>query len=190
MKCGKGQSVRKLKSEWGGAKVEYSDFSFAIGRSNRDFDFLVEAWRFIPQNYMLIIASDTYNPKSFLPKNIIHRRDIVGNNQFPYILNCKVIIIPIDDGTICSGDTVLLRAMSFRKPVVVTSPSTLGEMYIDDGINGMLIEKNPEIFALKITELLNNEKHMKQLGQSAREKFELEYSRIQMGTRLGEMIKV
>lgn len=175
--------------QWSLSKVEYVNYSFAIGRSNRDFDFLVNAWKCLPDSELLVIASDTYKPKTTLPSNIIHRTDIVGEAQFPYIFNCKAMFIPIDDGSICSGDTVLLKAMSYSKPVVVTSPSTLGEMYIDDNVNGLLVEKNIDEFARRVLALFMDSKKMLDIGVNARRNYEIRYSRYQMGVKLGEQIK-
>lgn len=99
------------------------------------------------------------------------------------------MFIPIDDGSICSGDTVLLKAMSYSKPVVVTSPSTLGEMYIDDNVNGLLVEKNIDEFARRVLALFMDSKKMLDIGVNARRKYEIRYSRYQMGVKLGEQIK-
>lgn len=176
-------------NQWKNTTVKYKNYCLAIGRSNRDFDFLVEAWKYVKKNKLLIIASDTYKPSKELPKNVVHRTDIVGDDQFSYIANCTAMIIPIDDGTICSGDTVLLKAMCYKKPVIVTLPSTLGEMYIDDGVNGLLIEKKPEIFGNALEKLLSNPVKMQNLGSEARNKFERKYSRYHMGVNLGEAIK-
>lgn len=174
---------------WKNTEVEYKNYSFAIGRSNRDFDFLIEAWRFVSKDKLLIIASDSYKPSSVFPENVVHRTDIVGDMQFPYIVNCDAMIIPIQNGEICSGDTVLLKAMSYKKPVIVTSPSTLGEMYIDNGVNGLLVEKDPEKFGKIVTNLLSDPVQMQNLGIEARRKFENNYSRYHMGVNLGEAIK-
>lgn len=199
--CSKMMSVPKKKfavtafglpdtsREWKSSKVEYTSYTLAIGRSNRDFDFLIEAWTLVDEQYKLLVISDTYRPKGQVPKNVIHRTDISGNKQFPYIINCDMMIIPIDDGSICSGDTVLLKAMSYSKPVIVTHPSVLGEMYIDNDINGLLLEKNPESFARQVMMTLTDRDKMLYLGKNARIKYERCYSRYSMGVNLGEEIK-
>lgn len=174
--------------QWKNSKVSYKNFWFSIGRSNRDFQFLVDAWRKMPLNELLIIASDTFTPKGVLPDNVIHRTDISGDDQFPYIANCKGMIIPIKDGNVCSGDTVLLKAMSYKKAVVVTKPSTLAEMYIDDNINGILVEKNEDDFCKKIKALTDNCFRLKDLGENARIKYQEKYSRFQMGKSIGKQI--
>lgn len=172
--------------QWKDAETPEKNYCLAIGRSNRDYDFLTEVWKLMPEEQLLIIISDTWKPPEALGKNIIHKRNVIGDAQFPYIVSCRVMIIPIQDGEICSGDTVLLKAMSFEKPVVVSIPSTLAEMYIDDGINGLLCEKEPSAFAEKLTGLLSDEQEQRRLGENGRRKYLEQYSRIAMGVRIGE----
>jgi glycosyltransferase involved in cell wall biosynthesis len=40
------------------------------------------------------------------------------------------------------GETVLLKAMSFAKPVIITRPSCLADDYVEDGVTGLIIDKN------------------------------------------------
>ena len=177
--------ILDMYSLWKNMQVEYERYSLAIGRSNRDFDWLVSAWKGLPKNELLIIASDTYTPQIALPENVIHRKDIVGDEQYRYIINAERVIIPIDDGRICSGDTVLLKSMSFEKTVVVTVPSTLGEMYINDGDDGVLIEKNESLFRAKIMELIEHPEKELEIGKRARQKYIQYYSRHNMGVHIG-----
>lgn len=174
--------------KWKNSKVEYNDYSFSIGRSNRDFDFLVEAWKKMPSTELLVIASDSYKPGVDLPNNVIHRTDIGGDAQFPYIANCKMMIIPIEDGSICSGDTVLLKAMSYEKPVVVTEPSTLAEMYIDNGVDGILTPKKTDRFCCILQTYIFNESQLKRLGCAARSKYIERFSRRSMGENLAKAV--
>lgn len=173
---------------WKDSKTEYDNFTLSIGRSNRDFDFLIEAWKNMPKDEQLVIVSDTYKCKTKLPNNIIHRKDISGDAQFPFIANAKCMIIPIDDGSICSGDTVLLTAMSFAKPIIVTVPSTLAEMYLDDGENAIFVKKNSCGFRNVVCQLFSNHEKMIRLGSNARDKYEKNYSRYRMGLNLGDKI--
>lgn len=121
---------------------ETNEYILAIGRSNRDYDWLINEWSEI--NIKLYIISDEYKPVINIPNNVKIINNISGEEQYPYILGCKLLILPIKDSNICSGDTVLLTAMSFKKTVIITTPSTLAEMYIKDRINGLLVKKHME----------------------------------------------
>lgn len=177
-------------SFWKNRKSKYKnvDYTFSIGRSNRDFDFLLDVWDYMPEDKRLIIASDTYSPSRELPPNVKVRNDVAGWHQYPLIVNCTNMVIPIKDGSICSGDTVLLKAMSFERPVVVTAPSTLAEMYITDAHDGICCEKDPKLFAQKIMELYENNSLSTEIGKNARQTFLDNYSRRRMGINIGNKI--
>lgn len=179
-------------------RVKSQEFTFineggyvlSLGRSNRDFDFLVEVWKEPElQNETLVILSDTWQPILPLPVNIIHRTDVVGEEAQFYLVHCKVNVIPIDIPTVCSGDTVLLHGMQYECPTVVTAPSILAEMYIDHGINGLCLTKDVKKFAFELAALLHDESRMKSLGQAARQKFLSRYSRYAMGVVIGNKLK-
>ena len=175
--------------KWKESKCEYDNFSLAIGRSNRDYDFLIDAWKQMPEENKLLIVSDEYKTNEKLPKNIILRNDINGNKQFPYIINCNLMIIPIADGDICSGDTVLLKAMSFYKTVVVTEPSTLSEMYIENGKNGIAVRKEKKTFIECINKILKSEEKKLNISRMARKSYLEKFSRYSMGKCIAEHIK-
>lgn len=174
--------------QWKNSKVEYDNYSLAIGRSNRDYDFLINVWKKLPKEYKLLIICDQYKTNQELPENIILRNDITGDKQYPYIINCKLMIIPIKDGNICSGDTVLLKAMSYYKAVVITEPSTLAEMYIKNMENGICIEKDINKFAERIIGLLNAKQELKKIEIKARRSFIDNFSREDMGKKIGEIL--
>lgn len=177
-----------LYNKWKEAKCEYDNYFLSIGRSNRDYEFLIDIWKDMPSKDKLLIICDELKTDIKLPKNIIIRRDITGENQYKYIINCNAMIIPIKDGSICSGDTVLLKGMSFYKTVIVTIPSTLAEMYIENGVDGICLEKSKEKFKKGLIELIDNKKELYKIGHNARKTFEEKYSRYKMGIDIGRLI--
>lgn len=172
-------------------KAPIQDFSLSIGRSNRDFDFLVKVWNQpCLKNSRLVIASDTWKPAGALPSNVIHRDDIKYDDSFAWFNSCNLCITPIEDSNICSGDTVLLTGMMFSKPSIVTAPSTLAEMYVRNQENGLCIPKNVEKAALMIAELLANKEQMAELGAKARKSYLDSFSRKSMGKALIKAMKI
>ena len=159
-------------------------YALAIGRSNRDYDFLISAWEEI--DFPLVIISDTYK-RDITANSITLLTDVAGEASYPWIVNCGVMVIPIDDGTICSGDTVLLTAMSLKRKIIVTAPSTLAEMYIVDGENAVLSQKNKAALKTAVTDVLYASEYGK-LGDCARECFLKEYTRSSMGYKLAEIL--
>ena len=163
--------------------IKDKKYILSIGRSNRDFDFLIKNWdETLPT---LVIISDTLkvNIKS---KNIIHLTDVTGSDSYPWIFHAEINIIPIDDGRICSGDTVLLTSMCCAKNIIITKPSTLSEIYIDDKENGICIEKTKDALFNGIKEILEHK--YPYLGRNARNKFLNHYSRERIGELIGKAI--
>jgi len=152
-------------------------YYFSVGRSNRDFDFLIEAWG----GQRLVIASDTYAGITKKP-NIVIKNDISADDQYEWIMHSKAIIIPIDKPKIASGDTTLLTAMSFGQIVVVTRPSTLAEMYIEDEWDGITIEKNAESLRDAIDDIEAGRYNV--IGPHARQKYLDKFSRVTLAKNL------
>lgn len=160
-------------------------YALAIGRSNRDYDFLIRAWEEI--DYPLVIISDTYEGSADA-ENVVIIRNVAGEESYPWVANCGLMVIPIDDGSICSGDTVLLTAMAVKRKIVVTVPSTLAEMYVIDGENALLTPKNKTVFREVVMDALYSDKN-KDLGERARESFLQSFSRQSMGKKISERLK-
>ena len=167
------------------APYQKDGYALAIGRSNRDYDFLIRAWEGI--DYPLVIISDTYKGTTELDSVSI-LRNVAGEESYPWIANCGLMVIPVDEPSVCSGDTVLLTAMAAKRKIVVTTPSTLAEMYITDGKNALLAPKEPEQFR-KIVQQALYMQSCKELGENARESFLQNFSRARMGETLSAMIK-
>lgn len=159
-------------------------YALAIGRSNRDYEFLIRAWEDI--DYPLIIISDTFKG-DINNSNITLLTNVAGEQSYPYIVNCALMVIPIDDESICSGDTVLLTAMSLKRKIIVTAPSTLAEMYVTDKENAILTEKDCEKFKETVQHTLYDDKYSN-LKENARQSFLDNFSRQSMGSKISSII--
>ena len=164
---------------------EEDGYALAIGRSNRDYDFLIRAWDTI--DYPLVIISDTFGGTSN-SENITILRNVAGEESYPWIAHCGLMILPIGDGTICSGDTVLLTSMAVKRKIIVTTPSTLAEMYLTDGHNALLTPKNEQIFANTVIRALQEDCY-KRIGEQARKDFLENYSRKSMGKQINQLLE-
>ena len=160
-------------------------YVLAIGRSNRDYDFLISAWKNI--DYPLVIISDTYEGDNGGNSTVSIIKNVAGSESYPWVANCAAMVIPIDDGSICSGDTVLLTAMAMKKKIVVTVPSTLSEMYIVDGENGLLCQKDENAFGSLMNKVLFSSEY-DCLQSNARSCYLNNYSRESMGKRVAEFL--
>lgn len=161
-------------------------YALAIGRSNRDYEFLIDAWQGI--DYPLVIISDTYK-ETVTADNVTVLTDVVGDASHAWIAHCGVMILPIKQPGICSGDTVLLTAMAAARKVMVTQPSTLAEMYVIDGVNAVLTDKDADRFRTTFRNLLVSDEYA-DLGTRAREIFLQRFSRYRMGESIARVVSV
>lgn len=174
---------RKLPSPVDGPYV------MAIGRSNRNFDFLCDVWRQPSMaHHKLIIIANMWTPRQPLPDNVVHLRDVIGDATFPYFANAAMSIVPVDDPVLCSGDTVLLNSMMMGVPVAITAPSTLSEMYVTDGVDGLYIPRDAEQAAAILSKSLDDPELMAKLGEAGRNTFTTRFSRHAMGRSLAKSL--
>lgn len=179
--------------QWKALEAPLKNYVLAIGRSNRDFDLLARIWsrpEFKACGCHLVVISDTWKPAVDLSgcTNIIHLTDVKGDASHAYFTHCEFSVVPIADGSICSGDTVLLNSMMMEKAVAVTAPSALSEMYIDDGVNGLYIYKDDDKTAQVLMSMISNQELRRKLGKEARKSFLELYTRRSMGLQLGTAI--
>ena len=180
-------------TQWKQLSCPYTKFAVAIGRSNRDFDFLARIWNrpeIKASGTRLIIISDTWQSTVDISDNpsIIHLSDITGDASHPYFAKCDFAIVPLMESNICSGDTVLLNSMMMEKPVIITAPSTLAEMYIKDGDNGLCITKDENAAADTILRIITDDNYRHALGQRARQSYLSSFSRHRMGINLAHAL--
>lgn len=180
--------------EWASLQCPVENFALAIGRSNRDFDFLARVWsrpEIKNSGVKLVIISDTWHPVTPIDDNpaIIHLANVKGVDSFPYFARCEFALVPLLRSDICSGDTVLLNSMMMAKPVVITAPSTLAEMYIRHGENGICIPKDEARAAAEIERLITDPQLRLNLGRQARTSYLNSFSRTQMGRAIAAALK-
>lgn len=161
------------------------DYILSLGRSNRDWDFLINSFSEIDAK-LVIICDELYREK--LPDNISVLNNVWGKETYKYIYDCKCMVISIADGRIASGDTVLLYAMSFSKPIIITKPSCLADDYVTDGYNGIVIEKKLDELKKAIDELLHNDYMYQQLANNARKQYEEHHSLYSYGMKVGRIL--
>ena len=159
-------------------------YLFAVGRSNRDYGFLLEAMKDSP--YKLVIACDSLNEQS-TSSNISIRTDVsYGDSLYSLIANSYCIIVPLDDPNISSGQFVFIQAGMFGKPVIVTRTNTLKD-YVINGYNGIVIDKTKEDLHEAIQRCLDQVEY-KRMSRNARRHYEDTFTMSAMSNRTAELI--
>ncbi|MBQ8910748.1 MAG: glycosyltransferase family 4 protein [Oscillospiraceae bacterium] len=162
-----------------------NDYVLSLGRSNRDWQFLLDG--IAGQNYPVKIICDELRVEA-PPANVEILNSVWGSQTHQYIYNCKCMVIPIADGRIASGDTVLLMAMSFGKPIIITKPSCLADDYVTDGYNGIVIEKKAEQLQEAVQRIFQDEALYRQLSENGRQHYLEHHSLYTYGKNVGKII--
>ena len=162
-----------------------NDYILSLGRSNRDWDFLIESLGY--SKYPVRIVCDELH-RDNLPENIKIFNNVWGDDSFEFIKNCRFMIIPIMDGKIGSGETVLLQAMSFSKPIIITEPSCLADDYVIDGETGLVVGKDKNKIMAAVDELWNNQVLRKKISHNCRELYVNKHSLLSYGKYVGKTL--
>lgn len=120
--------------------VEENNFILSVGRSNRDFDFLIKSLD--GSSYKLKIITDILASDAGTD-NIQVLNNVYAPRMFDYMNAAKCVVIPLKDKNISSGQLVFLQAMQLGKPIIITESNVL-DGYIVNGMNGLVIPKTKE----------------------------------------------
>ncbi len=159
------------------------DFYLAAGRSNRDYKFLVDAWS--RRKDQLEIICDTLSLKS-IPDNIEILTDCHGNGFFKELAKCRAVIVPLKDTHISSGQLVIIQAMMYGKPVIITENDAVMD-YVDSGRTGLVIEKTEKSLFDAIS-ALEDEVYYQEISVAERKQYESQFSIYAMGTAIGKLL--
>lgn len=113
-------------------------FYLAVGRSNRDYAFLMDYFASRPDR-RLVVLCDAPDVRSVRP-NVTVVHNAFGSAYFDYLSRCHAVILVFKDPTVSAGQLVFLQAMQFGKPVVATRSQCLAG-YLENERNGLMCEK-------------------------------------------------
>lgn len=164
------------------AHISNGDYYVSAGRSNRDYSFLVDAWK--NQGAQLKIICDAFSCNS--ADNIRVLGNCFGDDYLKEIAGCKAVIVPLKDENISSGQLVALHAMMFGKPLIVTKGTSLNR-YVIGKENGIYMEKTAESMNEAIS-YLQDPAVCEMMGATARRMFEERHSLSKMAGKIGEII--
>ncbi len=156
-------------------------YILSAGRSNRDYDFLIRALLGREQQVKIVCDALAGGKK----KNIEIYDHIYYENFFQMIADCYCVVIALKDSDISSGQLVILQAMQFGKPVIVTRSKTMAD-YLSDGEEGFLIPKDEKCLCEKIDLLYENEKLYNEMSVKARESYERNFSMKSLGKQVAD----
>lgn len=166
-----------LRSEPREARAPYY---VAAGRSNRDYDFLRQAW---PKDEAeLLIICDV--EKSEDEGNIKYLKTCHGDEYLRLLAGARAALVPLKSEKFSSGQLVFLQAAMLGKPVITTPNDTVPD-YVDDGETGLIIRKTPEALADAL-QALSDPVNYQRMCLNARHAFETRFSLQELGCRVGK----
>lgn len=177
------QDITQTYKKSTSSKYSENKFYLSVGRSNRDYDFLIRSW---DSSRKLVIICDSLK-KSRLNNNIIILNNCHDDDYLTLLSKCFAVIIPLDNEHISSGQLVLLQAKMFSKPVVITKNYSI-QSYVLDEVDGIIINKNKDELNSAIDRLECNIKYYNKLKESAKNRFKEEYSLYAEGVEIGKVL--
>ena len=131
---------------------------FGLVREYKGLDILIEAGSLLPENYRIIAAGENYTDRSFVSPRLLWSNSFVPDDEVGTWFNAAdIVVLPYRRAT-QSG--IAQIALSFRKPMVVTSAGGLPET-VTDGVTGVVAENvTPRSIAdaiMKCSSLADNE---------------------------------
>jgi glycosyltransferase involved in cell wall biosynthesis len=124
-------------------------YFFSGGYSNRDYAALIEVFRGLPHERLVIVCSAINKEveDGDLPANVTVERDLPIERFNALIQGATGCILPIRNPRGPAGQSVLVAGLKYRTPVIVTDTPVVRE-YIEHGVTGYLVKRMAEMPAL------------------------------------------
>lgn len=164
----------------------YKDFILCIGRSNRDWDYIIEVLG--DTEIPVIIICDTED-KSKETANIKILTQVDTEASLYYFKNCKCTLTAVKDGSLSSGDTVFCQQLSFGKPAIIVKPCSLTNNYLIEGYNGVSVNRNKEEIVEAVRRMYQDQGFYNQLAANCRKDFEEKYTLFRHSETMGKLVK-
>lgn len=143
------------------------DYVIAAGRSFRDYDTLVAAVKDSGID-TLIVGDNGCQPKYAGYDNITVMENIPQDDLTRKMAQARIVVLPLQDREISTGQTVLLQAMAMGKPVVATRTSGTVD-YVISGETGILVPPgDAKEMRAAIDALIRDKELCARLGESAK----------------------
>ncbi len=181
-----GVNVHRL-NELAESERENGDYIFSAGSSNRDYHTLFSAVSGLP-NRVVVFAKKFNVAGLTVPANVDIRYDVYGDEYYRYLLGAKIVVIPLDNPEISSGQMVLLESMGLGKPVITSKVWGVVD-YVCDGENAVLVAPHDSTaLATAIESLLKHPAQRELIARAAQVEVRNRFSVRHMVEHLSEML--
>lgn len=158
-----------------GTPIDPDAYVFSAGRSGRDYQTLFEVFNRIDHPLHVICDSETALAGCVSAPNITVLRNCYDACYVEELRNASIVVVPLAVDDISAGQMVLVQAMAYCKPLVVTQTPTI-EDYLIDGTNALLIPRGDgEAMHCAIRKLLNDKDLAARLARNALHSYETKH---------------
>ena len=151
-------------------------YVLAAGRSGRDYRTLFEAVR--GRDIRLRVVCDSSDALEGLdvPPNVVVLRACYGGAYIRELAGASMVAVPLAVDNISAGQMVMLQALAFGKPVIVTRTPTIEE-YVADNEQAVLVPRGDAVAMRSAIEgLLASPERIDAMGQAGLRTFEEKFS--------------
>ncbi len=113
---------------------------FSAGRSGRDYRTLFEAFGRMDHPLHVVCDSEAALSGCANSRNITVLKNCYDDCYVEELRNASVVAVPLAVSDISAGQMVLVQAMAYCKPLVVTETPTISD-YLIDGTNALLVPR-------------------------------------------------
>lgn len=175
--------------------TERSGYILSVGRDNgRDYKTVIETARLMPERIFVIVCSKrNLVGISDIPRNVNIHIDIAPEELYKKYREARTLLIithgdKYEDGSDCSGQTVLLEGMANGMTIIATRKEYITE-YVNDGKEALLVNPyNAKEITEKI-EMLDSDILRDNLSKNARTRAKRDFSTEKMAESLAEVFK-
>ena len=161
-----------------------SDFVLGVGRSNRDWAWIIKCFSQSKRN-LIIICDDLRLDQASLPKNIKVLNDVEGDDMLVYMKHCYCQVCSFKNPQVASGEIVYVQGACFSKPFVVTGPCCISDDYVKDGITGIIVEKDTNKMLEAVEHLYSDRLFYEEMCKKSRDVYDSEHNLLQYGKKVG-----
>lgn len=153
-------------------------YYISAGRSNRDYDFLRAAW---PRDSRITVVCDVEKAED--AGGIHYEKDCHGDAYLRLLAGAYASVVPLRSEKFSSGQLVFLQSFMLGVPVIATQNDTVPD-YVEDGVNGFIIQKTPAGLADALRRLDDPETYAR-MRAACRKTYETRFSLYELGRRVG-----
>lgn len=160
-------------------------FLLSVGRSNRDYNFLMQCKPNIPME--LYILTDVLNLEDQkIPEGTHIINNIRGEEYLRLLKESYAVLIPLKDKNISSGQLVILQSMHYGKPIIITEAYTIHD-YVENNKTALICDKNVDEFCAAVNRVVSDNRLYQQLSVNEKRAFVENYTLKRLGEAIGKL---